>query len=56
MYQVREGKLTVREIAGGGPIDHAAAAVQANVDAAKDVGDSAMRAMGGTAKPATAQP
>ena len=56
VYQVRDGKLTVREIAGGGPIDHAAAAVQANVDAAKDVGDSAMRAMGGATKPATAQP
>lgn len=56
VYQVRNGKLTVREIAGGGAIEHAAAAVQANVDAAKEVGDSAVRAMGGTVKPAAAKP
>lgn len=52
VYQVQSGKLTVREIASGGPIDQAVAAVQANVDAAKEVGDNAVRAMGSAVRPA----
>ena len=46
VYQVLNGKHEVREIVGGGPIDQAAAAVRANIDAAKLAGDSAARAVG----------
>lgn len=56
VYQVQNGKLAVRQVAGGGPIEHAAAAVHANVDAAKSAGDSAARAMGQAVKPVRATP
>ncbi len=56
VYQVQGGKLVVRQIAGGGPIEQAAAAVQANVNAAKSAGDSAARAMGEAVKPVRATP
>lgn len=56
VYQVQGGTLQVREVVGGGPMEQAAAAVQANVDSARAVGDSAARAVGGAMKPAGVQP
>ena len=45
VYQVVNGKHEVREIVGGSPIAKAAAAMQAGVDAAKQAGDSAAKAL-----------
>ncbi|HLU76871.1 MAG TPA: branched-chain amino acid ABC transporter substrate-binding protein [Burkholderiales bacterium] len=56
VYVVRNGKHEVREIVGGSPIDQAAAAVRANIDAAKLAGDSAARAVGEKVRTVTPQP
>jgi len=45
MYQVRNGKLEVLEVVGGGPMEHATKAVQATVQTAKEAGDSAAKAV-----------